>query len=149
MQRVHAGVGIAGLEHHRRIFRAPFDVVVGRVLQDVGELLRVLRRAVLGHPQRRQLELVVADHVEQRHVAQHCAEQIGPLGHGGAHQQPAVRSAGDGQPRGPGVLVRHQPFGGRNEIVEDVLLAFQHSGAVPLLAELGAPAEVSHGENAS
>ena len=37
-------------------------------------------------------ELVVAQHVEQRHVAQHRAEQLGPLGQRRAHQQAAVAS---------------------------------------------------------
>ena len=43
VQRVDARIAVAGEEHHRGIGCAGLHVLIGRVLQQVGELLFVLR----------------------------------------------------------------------------------------------------------
>src|ERR1017187_3328001 len=112
-------------------------------------LLGVARRSVFGHPVGADLEFLIADHVEQREAADHRAEQLGALGESRAHQQAAVRCALNGDPFGFGVVVGDEPTGGADEIVEDVLLLLEHPPVVPLLAELRAPAQVGHREDAT
>ncbi len=69
------------------------------------------------------------------------------LGEGGAHEQPAVAAAGDGQLFGPGVPGGdHQPAGGV-EVVEDVLLVGEVALLVPLIAVFAAAADVGLGED--
>ena len=82
-----AGVAVAGEIQRRRIVAAVDDVVVRRVGVDVGELVRILARPVLRHPEAGDEELVVADHVEQRIGADDRPEQIGPLVRHGADEQ--------------------------------------------------------------
>ena len=53
--------------------------------------------AVLGHPARAGEQLVVAPHVEQRHLADHRAEQLGSLREHVAHEQAAVAAALDAE----------------------------------------------------
>jgi hypothetical protein len=58
-----------------------------------------VRVAVLGHPRGAGQQLVVALHVQQRHLADHRAEQIGVLHQHVAGQQAAVAAALDAQVR--------------------------------------------------
>ena len=125
------------------------DVVIGRVGVEPVELLGVVGRAVLGDPQFGDQEMVIADHVEQRHLADHGAEEVGTLRDHGAHEQAAVGAALDGEVLLVGVLFGDQLLGGGDEVVEDVLLLVEHAGAVPVLAELAAAAQVGHGEDAA
>ena len=67
-------------------------------------------------------------------------EEFGTLVQHGADQESAVRTALDREVFRRGVLVRDEPFGRRDEVVEHVLLHRQHAGLVPLLAELAATA---------
>ena len=48
--------------------------------------------------------------------------------------------------RAAACIPRRQPLGGRDEVVEDVLLALEHAGLVPLLAVLAAAAQVGERE---
>src|SRR6266508_4512916 len=47
------------------------------------------------------------------------------------------------------VAVADEPFGRRDEIVEDVLLLRQHPGLVPFLAELASASQVGQGIDAA
>ena len=59
----------------------------------------VVRVAVLGHPRRAGEQLVVALHVQQRHLADDRAEQLRVAGQHDAHQQAAVAAALDAEVR--------------------------------------------------
>src|SRR3989304_6356773 len=48
-------------------------------------------------------------------------------------------------PAGAGAPARGEPLGGRDEVVEHVLLALEHPRLVPRFAVLAAAAEVRHG----
>src|SRR6185295_16990948 len=76
-------------------------------------------------------------------------EEVRPLDDHGADEQAAVRGALDRQPLRPRVALPDEPLGGGDEVVEDVLLALQHAGAVPVLAVLAAAAQVRQGIDAA
>src|SRR5688500_15209142 len=82
-------------------------------------------------------------------TAQDRAEQIRPLDHRGADQQPAVASPFDRDLRGAGVSLADKELGGRDEVVEHVLLLVEHPGAMPFLAVLAAAAQVREREDAA
>jgi hypothetical protein len=48
---------------------------------------------------------VIAPHVQQRHLADHRIEQLGPLQHHRAHQQAAVAAALDAEVAGLVILL--------------------------------------------
>src|SRR5207247_2006357 len=73
------------------------------------------------------------------------ADQVGVWGQGAADQEPAVAAAVDRQAVRARVLLLDEPGRGRDEIVEDVLLAIEHAGAMPVLAVLPAAPQVRHG----
>ena len=95
VERVDPRVRLGGGEQHRRVALAVPDAVIGRIRVEDRELVGVLGAAVFGNPEARDRELMVTQHVEQRHRAHGRAEQLRPLGHRRADQQPAVRSALD------------------------------------------------------
>ena len=123
--------------------------MVGRVGVEPVELFGVFGGAVLRDPEFRDQEILVAQHVEQRDLADHGAEQVRTLRDHRAHQQAAIRSALDGEVIFVGDLVGDQEFGGGDEVVENILLFVQHAGAMPVFAELGAAAQVGHGVDAA
>ena len=98
--------------------------------------------AVFGHPRRAGQELVEAQHVEERHLDDHGAEQFGALGQHRAHQQPAVRPAHDAEPARRGDLAPDQILGDGDEIVEGALAVLLQRGLVPFRAELAAAADI-------
>ena len=85
---------------------------------DVGPLLGLVGVAVLGHPARAGQQLVVALHVEQRHLADDGAEQLRAHGEGAADQQAALRAAHDAEVLRRGDLARDQVLGDRDEVLE-------------------------------
>ena len=101
-----------------------------------------------GRPQLGDEEPGEADHVEQRHGAQHGPAQVRPLGQGHADEQPAVRPAEDGQALAAGQPGVDEVVGGGVEVVEDVLLVAARSGDVPRLAVLVAAAQSGDGVEA-
>ena len=126
-----------------------FYVLIGRVGVEPLELLGVFRRAVLGDPQLGDLEILIAQHVEQRHLADDGSEQVGPLRDHHAHQQAAIAAATNGHVLLVGVTLFLQILGRGDEVVEHILLLIEHAGAMPVLAELGAAAQVRHGKDAA
>ena len=124
-------------------FDARLDVLVGRVGAQPVELRGILGRAVLGHPEARDQEAVVAQHVEQRHLAEHRAEQVGALRHRRAHQQAAVAAADDGEALGAcssRCAISHCAAAMKSS--NTCCLFAEHAAAVPGLAELAAAAQV-------
>ncbi len=92
---------------------------------------------------------MVAQHVHHGHAAQDGGEEIRPLDHGRAHEQPAVAAAFDGNPPRRRVALRDQVLRGRDEVVEDVLLPAEHAGPVPSLAVLSSATEIREREEAA
>ena len=48
-----------------------------------------------------------------------------------------------------GVFLRDQVFAGGDEVVEDILLFFEHAGAMPVFAKLSSAAQVGNGVDAT
>src|SRR5215510_4732570 len=140
----HAVVVVGGGDQRRRVFRL-FDVVQRRVRVKRLELLGFVRRSVIGDPVPADGELVEAQHVHHAHGRQRNFEKLGPLVQHRADQQPAVRPDLNRQFLRRRVFVGDQPFGGGDEIVEDVLFFQLHPGLVPLLAVFAAAAQVGGG----
>ena len=111
-------------------------------------MLRVdLGVAVLAGPVTTDCVFVVAQHVDNRHPAQHRSEQVRALHHAGGHQQPAVAAALYSQFQCAGVFVFNQPLGRGDKIIEDILLILQHPGPVPLFAILVAASQAGHSQH--
>ena len=140
-------VVVAG-HHQRRRVVAPFDdVVQGRVGQQRLEHLRVVGRAVVGHPGRTDRELVEAQHVQDSDGRQCHGSEVGALQHRRAHQQTAVAAAVDGEPAVGGDALLDEMVAHRGEVVEHVLLVVQAAGVVPGGAVLAAAAQVRDGQD--
>ena len=82
---------------------------------------------------------MVADHVEERHLADGGPEERGPLRHRRAHEEAAVAAAHDGEAVARRVPLLDQEVGGGEEIVEHVLLVREHALAMPVLTVLASP----------
>ena len=119
-------------------------VLVGAVLRDPVPLRRVVGVAVLAHPAGAGQQPVVAPHVQQRHLADHGAEQLRALQHHRADQQPAVAAALDGQPPRLRDACGDQVLGHGDEVVEGLLPLALQRRLVPAGAELAAAADVGH-----
>ena len=65
MERVNTGVVVSSEEHHRGISRGRPDVLVGRVPEQIAELLFVLRGAIFRLPVRAHKKILVAQHIQQ------------------------------------------------------------------------------------
>src|SRR5262249_60687642 len=76
-------------------------------------------------------------------------QQFGMWCEGRAHQEAAVAGPTNCQPVGRGVLLLDKPFGGGNEIVEDVLLLLEHARVMPGFAKLSASTQVRQGIDAA
>src|ERR1035437_806924 len=149
MERIDAGGAGAGEKHHGGVCRTRLYVVVGRVFQQVGELLFLVGGAVFGGPLRALKELLIAQHIEERIAAEYGREQLRVLGDGGAHEEAAIGSPNDGEVPGRGVLVGDEVFGGGKPVVEDVLLVLEHGLFVPVFSVLAAAAQVGQGKPAA
>src|SRR6478609_11128502 len=93
--------------------------------------------------------MMVAQHVQQRYLAHHGAEQVWPLRERGAHQQSAIAAALDRQMSGVSVLFGDQVLGCGDEVVKNVLLLLQHAVAMPVFAELVSAAQLNVSINAA
>ena len=93
VQRIDARVALGGGDQDRRVGGPVTHMVVGRIRREPPELLGIIGRAVLRYPQPGDQESMIAQHVEQRHLNHHGAEQVRPLRQDGAHEQAAVRAA--------------------------------------------------------
>ena len=82
-------------------------------------------------------------------AGRHGPEQVRALGQAGADQQAAVGAAADGEFGRGRVAIGDQPFGGGDEVVEDVLLVVLLARLVPRLAVLAAAAQVGDGQDAA
>src|SRR5262249_3990087 len=79
------------------IFLPGADVLVRRVLENPGTVGGARRITVLRFPGSSGADLRIADHVDERHLADDRTEQLRALHHARAHQQPAVRAAPDAE----------------------------------------------------
>lgn len=142
MRRHHTIVVVARRDERRGVADAFADVVQRRVGVERAELRRIVARTVFGRPAPADGEKVVAQHVHHADRRQADGEQVGALHFAGTHQQSAVRAAGDGQLFARGILLGDEEFGRRDEIVEDLLLAVEHTSLVPPLAVFRTAAQV-------
>src|ERR1039458_5684518 len=123
--------------------------MIRRVRVEPFELLGVIRGAVFRNPKFCDLEVLIAQHIEQRYLADDRTEQIRPLRDHRAHEQAAVGTALDREVIFVGVFLRDEILAGSDEVVKYVLLLLQHAGAMPVFAELGPAAQVGNRENAA
>ena len=110
------------------------------------------RIAPLGPFRRGERQRLVEDrvqHVDERHLGDDRAEQVGPHVRDRAHQQAAGRAALRDQLARRRPAMRHQVFGGRDEIVERVRLLGELAVPVPAPALFRAAAHMRDGENES
>ncbi len=109
-----------------------------------------VRIAVFAHPRCTGQQLVVAAHVEQRHLADHRLEEVGPLHRDGADQQAAVAAAHDAEVRrrrdAPFAI---EVFGDGDEVVVRALPVLLQRGFVPVGTELAAAADAGDDEDAA
>ena len=127
--------------------RSGADVVHRRVGIERLELRRVLRRAVVALPTGALSEAVEAQHVEHADLRHGGAEQVRSLRQTRADQQPAVGAAEDRQVRHGGVVVRDQPVGRGDEVIEHHLLVGEDRLAVPDLPVLAAATDIGDCEH--
>ena len=123
--------------------------MIGRIGVQPAKSVGIFRRAVFRNPQPGDQKLVIADHVQQRHLADDGPEQVRPLRQSGPHEQTAVGPALDGQVVRIGVSLSDEPLGRSEKIVEDILLVAEHARLVPFLAVLAAAAQIGNGHQAS
>ena len=148
--RRHDAVVVVGRRHERRgVFHTLADVVQRRIFINVVELLLVFARSVLHGPAPADREFVVAEHVHHAHGGQADGIEVGTLHLAGSDQQTAVRTAADRQLVRRGVFLGDEVFGRRDEVVENVLLVFEHARLVPRFAVLRAAAQVGHAVDAA
>ena len=141
MERVDTTVVGTGGDEHGRQVDPRANVMVRRVGEEPAELFGVVRGAILGDPVAGDEEAVVAEHVQQRHLADDGPVEVRPLRSDRAHEQAAVAASLSCNAGGVGVLLADEPLGAAVKVVEGVLLLVQHTAAVPALAVLVAAAD--------
>ena len=99
-------------------------------------------RAVFVHPRGAGEQLVVAQHVQQRHLHHGGVDHLRMLVEHDAHQQAAIGAAHDAEPARAGDAARHEILLDGVEIVVDDLAIGAQAGLVPGGAELAAAADV-------
>src|SRR5260370_3698537 len=149
MHGVNPRIAVGSHEEHGRVERSLLYMMVGRISIEPLKLFGIVRGAVLGNPQLGDLEVLIAQHVKQRHLADYGPEQVRTLGESSTHQQTAVAAALYGQVVLISVLLRDQVLARGDEIVKDVLLFIYHSAAVPIFTVLGAAAQIGQCVHAS
>mmetsp|Transcript_40073 Transcript_40073/g.85566 ORF Transcript_40073/g.85566 Transcript_40073/m.85566 type:complete len:263 (-) Transcript_40073:1166-1954(-) len=137
-----AVVARRGGEEDRRVARAALEPMVGRVLLDVRPLLWLVGVAILAHPRGARKQLVEAAHVEERHLANDGAEELGRAYEHVAGEQPAVGAARDAEPLVAGDAASHQVLGDRLEVFVGLVPLLLERGLVPARPVLAASADV-------
>ena len=138
----HAIVRVRRRDQGRRVGDAVLHVVERRVLVEEGEVCRVIGRSVLGDPEPADGEEVITEHVGDRHAADDGAEEIRPLHHDRPGEKAPVAAAFNRNLPAGRPPARAEPFGGRDEVVEHVLLALEHPGLVPGFPVFPAAAQI-------
>src|SRR5581483_3151904 len=102
------------------------------------ELLAVPYRSIFGDVEDAVGVELGSQHVINSNVRNHGSEQVRTLRQCRSHQQSAVASSHDRQAGRIGVLGLDQIFRAGDEVIENILLAREIAGLVPLLAVLSA-----------
>jgi hypothetical protein len=142
-------VGIRRRHQHGGIVHARADVVIGRIRAQRPPVGLDRRTAIIIDPIAPRRKLVEAEHIHHPHRRKRGREEIGPLVDDRADEQPAVRSALDRQLIRRRYPLGNQIFARRNKVIEDILLARQPSGIVPVLAIFAAAAKVGDRQHAA
>src|SRR4051794_36070245 len=143
MVRVHSPIIGAGREQYGRISGSILHILIGRIGVERVELLEIAYTSELGHVEDAIWVELETEHVVHSDVGNDSAKQIRSLRQRRSHQQSAIASAQNSQPRTGGVLRANQVFGARDEIIKDVLFACEISFVVPFLAVSPSTADVS------
>src|SRR4051812_34113449 len=98
----------------------------------------MLRRSVLGDPVSPASRGVKASHVRYGRAGDHGLPEVRTLHRRRVDRETAVAPTEATRSRGMYVSLRGQPFSGRDEVVEDVLLMLSLACPIPILAELSA-----------
>ncbi len=149
MGGVDAAIGFAGEEEDGRVGGTVFDVVVWGVGVEDAELVGVSNGAEFGDIEGTVRIEFDAEHVVEADVGDDGASEGGVLGEEGAHEEPAVAAAFDGEFIGSGVAFGDEVLGAGGEVVEDILFSGEIACEVPFLAEFAAAADVSDGVDAA
>ena len=153
-ERLHAGRHLAGMagvdavvlgrgdKERLGVGDPRFQIVVGRDAFQEHRLVGNVGVAVFGDPRGAGEQLVIAQHVEERHLDHDGVEQIRPLRQHDAHQEAAIRTAHDAEPARARDIAADQILGDRDEILEGVAAAGFQRGLVPFRTELAAAADI-------
>ena len=139
---MHAVVARGGQQDGGRVVLRRIEQVVGREGADVFPLFRLVRIAVFGHPRRAGQQLVVALHVQQRHLDHHRTEQFRVLREHVAGEQAAVAAAADAKVLWRGDLAVDHVARDRGEILVGLVPVLLQRRLVPARAVLAAAADV-------
>mmetsp|Transcript_80871 Transcript_80871/g.196177 ORF Transcript_80871/g.196177 Transcript_80871/m.196177 type:complete len:603 (+) Transcript_80871:661-2469(+) len=146
---MHAVVSGRGGEHDGRVLGGAAQPVVRRVALEEGPVLGHLRVAELAHPRGSGEQLAVPVHVEQRHLADDGAEELGRADQHVTGEQPAVGAALDGELLRAGDPPPHEVRRHRLEVLVRLVPLLLERGLVPARAELAAAADVGLGVDAA
>ena len=95
------------------------------------------------------MDLLEAEHVEQRHLDVDGVKEFRMLNEFDAHQEAAVGTAFDAEAAGAGDLLRDDVPCNGGEVIEDVLPVRLETGLMPGRPELAAAANVREDEDAA
>ena len=146
MHRINPRIRIRSHKQDSRIFPS-LNMVIRRISIKPLKLLRILRAPILRNPKPGNLKILVMQHVEQWHLADHSPKQIRTLSNHRPHQQSAIRPPGNGQMIRVRILLCNQKRSRRNHVIKNILLLAQHPSPVPVFPKLRPPAQISHGIN--
>ena len=86
MHRIHSRIRIPSHQQNRRILHPTPHMMIRRVSIKPLKLFRILRRPILRNPKPRNLKILIPQHIEQRHPANHSPKQLRTLRH---HRPPS------------------------------------------------------------
>ena len=141
---MHAVIPRGGGDQDWRIRLLPFQTVIRGKPADEFPLLGIVGIAVFAHPTRTGQQSVKPSHIEQRHLADDAAKEVGPHRQHVAHQQSAVASPLDPQMLRRCDLPGDQVLGHRDEVFVGPGTVCLEGRLVPLRAELTAAPDVRH-----
>ena len=147
MARVNPVITRRRIKERFRIGHVLLHVLVGRVGLDDLTILRNIRIAVFTHPAGASQQLVVTQHVKQRHRTDNSVEQVRTLHHHGTHQQTTVTATVDPKPARRGHTGVNQRFCDGNKVVVATLAVVLEGSLVPTRPELATATNVGDNVN--
>mgnify|MGYP001792281344 CR=1 FL=1 len=90
MPRMHPVILGRGYVKRGRVIQARIEIVIGRDGLKEGAFFSNVRITIFINPGGAREQLVITQHVEQRHLDHHSGPQVRPLCDHDAHEQPAI-----------------------------------------------------------